>query len=397
MPPNTRGQQKPSNQRRTFRGRGGPSDGNLPPKKTPRVKVKYQHHQASAAAAPDTAELEEEHAAGIIGINQLSLEEDNGGRINNDDNHDTDSGKEEQQEEGCNNPLQKEINHLQTKIQNITHSIQSSPLGISSPNTWRTNCLHPIKNVVKEWRSILLFHSQEIDKGGGGGGSEEQVVVVVSDENSMVVQSSSSNNDSSIEATTELQQLLQETSTKVFILIQMAMQTGPLVGSNPGYFKRCGGEVALVALEFLMNVIDLAGGITDAAVADDDDDDNNEEEEDHSDQGGNDSSDNVDAEKGNDSLDLGADSNIDESSSSSSTNDDDESENDKTATVAPETSAASPSTQIKEEMQMIQTALQDSFLFTEKQSLRVHQWYRNVTKAAETKNATPKRAEELQI
>eukprot|EP00985_Skeletonema_marinoi_P026550 scaffold20691_cov82-Skeletonema_marinoi.AAC.1 len=178
MPPNNRGQHKPSpsvnNQRRIFRGTGGPTDGNLPPKKTPRVRVKYQHQ---AASADDNVQLSnnnedgtdlEEHAD--VDVNQLSLNDDgNNDRINNN-NHDSAS-----EEEDYNTPLQNEIHHLQKRIQNITLSIQTSPLGISNPNTWRTNCLYPIKNVVKEWRSILSFHSLEIQ----GGGSEEQVSVDV--------------------------------------------------------------------------------------------------------------------------------------------------------------------------------------------------------------------------
>jgi len=361
MPPNNRGQHKPSpsvnNQRRIFRGTGGPTDGNLPPKKTPRVRVKYQHQ---AASADDNVQLSnnneddtdlEEHDD--VDVNQLSLndDEDNNDRLNNN-NHG--SGSEE---EDYNNPLQKEIHHLQKRIQNITLSIQTSPLGISNPNTWRTNCLYPVKNVVKEWRSILSFHCLEIE----GGGSEEQVSVDV--------------------------ELLHETSTKVFILIQMAMQTGPLVGSNPGYFKRCGGEVASVALEFLTHVFGLAG----INVASDDGDDDDEEAVDES-------SANVDAEQnddnGVDSPDSDADSNNNESSSSSSTNSDREGENgDRPPIMASETSASS-STQTKQ-IQVIQT-LQSSFLFTEKQSQKVHQWHRNAQKAADTNKAPSKSASKLQ-
>ena len=42
-----------------------------------------------------------------------------------------------------------------------------------------------------------------------------------------------------------------ETSLAVFCLLQLTMQSGPLTGSNPGYFKRCGGDVARAALKFL--------------------------------------------------------------------------------------------------------------------------------------------------
>jgi len=233
---------------------------------------------------------------------------------------------------------------------------------------------------VKEWRSILSFHSLEIQ----GGGSEEQVWVDAELQQQEQVQS----NDNSTKQT-ELHQLLHETSTKVFILIQMAMQTGPLVGSNPGYFKRCGGEVASVALEFLTHVIGLAEITAATAAAADDNDEAVDE-----------SSANVDAEQNDDnevdSPDSDADSNNDDSSSSSSTDDDREGENDNTPIVASEISASplSSSTQTKQ-IKVIQT-LQSSFLFTEKQSQKVHQWHRNAQKAADTNKAPSKSASKLQ-
>ena len=82
------------------------------------------------------------------------------------------------------------------------------------------------------------------------------------------------------------------------------MQTGPLVGSNPGYFKRCGGDVASIALEFLTDVIGLAGA---TASADDDDDIG----------GGND---NVEGEK-NDYNEIDSPNSNDYSCASSSTDD----------------------------------------------------------------------------
>ena len=141
MPPNNRGQQKPSNnQRRIFRGRGGPTDGNLPPKKSPRVRVKYEHHPTTTADE-DTHHNDDEGGAAELGIGQLSLN-DNDNRLPNDSNNQEyeNNSKEGDEDENCDDPLQKEIHHLQKRIQNITLSLQSSPLGISNPNTWRTNC-----------------------------------------------------------------------------------------------------------------------------------------------------------------------------------------------------------------------------------------------------------------
>jgi len=349
--------------------------------------VKYQHLQA-AVSSDDVQQSDYDETSDFGGhddvdINQLSLDGSDNNKLNNKNNQDNVC----EEEEDSNNALRKEIRHLQKRIQNITLSVQSSPLGISNPNTWRTNCLNPIKNVIKEWRSILSFHSQEIT----GGGSEEEEVcsddIIESQQQQQMLQSI----DNATKQT-ELQLLLHETSTNVFILLQMAMQTGPLVGSNPGYFKRCGGEVASVALEFLTDVICLAG----AAAADDDDDDDDEEDEDHIDDGHVD----IDAEKNNDneieSPDTNVDSNSDEDSSASSSTDDDrvEGENDEPAIAASETPSAAAAAQAKE-LQVVQT-LQSSFLFTEKQSQRLHQWHRNAQKAADSNKAPSTSASKLQ-
>ena len=53
-------------------------------------------------------------------------------------------------------------------------------------------------------------------------------------------------------------ELLRAAAREVFGLVQMAMQTGPLVGSNAGYFKRCGADVASMAREFLGEILELA-------------------------------------------------------------------------------------------------------------------------------------------
>ena len=347
-------------QRRIFRGRGGPRDGNLPPKKTARVKVKYQHNHVdgTSARAYDDAS---DHADDV-GINQLSLD------VNNDDDEsstsklnagDNDDGDDIQ------NPLHKEIHHLQKRIENITLSIQASPLGISNPNTWRTNCLNPIKNVVKEWRSILLFHSASeiIEREGDDDGEHA-----------------------------ELQKLmLHETSTKVFILLQMSMQSGPLVGSNPGYFKRCGREVASMALDFLNDVIDLAGV---EAIADEDDGSPGELKTDE------------DNDDGKEEEFLSPNFSTDDSGSDDSTSSAPDDEEDIVTESVSETNLqsvndltfeaakATATTQTKE--LLIIQSLQHSFLFTEKQSTRLHQWRCSAQKAVESKKLPSKSASKLQ-
>ncbi len=51
------------------------------------------------------------------------------------------------------------------------------------------------------------------------------------------------------------------TSLQIYGLIQMAMQTGPLKGSNAGYFKRCGKDVAIMARVFLTKCVNSSNDI----------------------------------------------------------------------------------------------------------------------------------------
>jgi hypothetical protein len=329
--------------------------------------VKYQHQQSSD---DDTSDFDQ-HAD--FNIDQLSLDD----KLNDEnyaiDNHTIDD------------PLNKEIQHLRKRIQNITFSIQSSPLGLSNLNTWRSNCLNPIKNVLNEWRSVLSFHSKEIM----GGESDEKPRDGVELQQHQMLLSDGNNTKQAV-----LQDLLHEISTKVFSLLQMSMQTGPLVGSNPGYFKRCGGEVALIALEFLNYVIDLAGVVTAA----------DEEVE-------NANGIDVDAENSDAydqklaSSDVDVNSNGDDSSSSRSVNvggSETESTNSDTprrqldsqpANMA--TTTATTTSLVTNELQIVQT-LQSSFLFTEKESMRLYQWRRNAQKAVGTNKVPSKSALKLQ-
>jgi len=50
-------------------------------------------------------------------------------------------------------------------------------------------------------------------------------------------------------------ELRSDAGLAVFQLIQLSMQSGPLKGSKPGYFKRCGANVAKMALDFLKEVV----------------------------------------------------------------------------------------------------------------------------------------------
>jgi hypothetical protein len=111
-------------------------------------------------------------------------------------------------------PAGKEIKHLLKRILNVSESITLSSSAISNPITWKNNVLNAVQNTVQEWRAILLHYN---------GGLE-------------VAQ-------------------IKQPAVATYLLIQQAMQTGPLTCSNPGYFKRCGTAVASVALKFLEETI----------------------------------------------------------------------------------------------------------------------------------------------
>ncbi|KAL7448128.1 hypothetical protein ACHAWC_000375 [Mediolabrus comicus] len=168
----------------------------------------------------------------------------------------------------------------------------------------------------------------------------------------------------------------------------MSMQSGPLVGSNPGYFKRCGAEVASIALDFLNEVVDLAGveaptdegdGNPDELTTDEDNDDGKEEAV-----SPNSSHDDSDSD---DLIDSTADDNEDIKTESVSET--------RLHSINDLTFEAATATTQTKELLIIQS-LQHSFLFTEKQSTRLYQWRCSAQKAVESKKLPSKSASKLQ-
>ena len=47
----------------------------------------------------------------------------------------------------------------------------------------------------------------------------------------------------------------EELSIAIYELIQHALQCGPLAGGKPGYFKRCGSQVATMVHAFLVEIV----------------------------------------------------------------------------------------------------------------------------------------------
>ena len=419
-------QQSHYQQRRVFRGRGGPTDGNIPPKKTRRPKVKYQGAEAAeenedkrcdhdmirditANEGGDDIAIGQRTAVNINNIQQLSL--------------DTDTEPPPPQEVAEKSKLQLEIEHLQKRINNIQTSIQTSS-GITNPTKWKSNCLLSTRNVVKEWISILKFHIAHSCNNNNNNNNDTRHE---DEEGSNALSSiiNHINTDESGHSCNNNDSLLHSTSQKVFSLIQMSIQTGPLVGSNPGYFKRCGGEVASIAYEYLNEIIELAGGVCDGGAncntdgVDDKVCDSNRNQD-----GGHSASigdshhieeSNVKADSVEDVVSEGShhvDEDMSDSDSSSSLVPDDNIVDANGAPIDIDISSvasghSSPSTGMGDQSNTTQQQnhnddgvtsqnLQTNLLFTEKQSQRLIQWVHNAEKAMNKNKPSSKSATKLQ-
>lgn len=248
-PPNNVSRNHP--QPRIFRGRGGPTDGNLPPKKVIRQKVKYQPQHALEHTDNNDVDLT---------VHNLSLNDKitaSAAAVDDDTGTDEAIQVVDKDVDNTDDKFHQEMHHLQKRIKYVTLSNKTSQ-GLVNPSTWRTNCLIPTRKVVKEWRNILIFHNINTINIIDASSAEENLSDVIEGGDHMA---RNSENDSLVQVAFEInnRDLLQSTSQQVFCLIQMSLQTGPLVGSNPGYFKRCGGEVASIALAYLCEIAELAG------------------------------------------------------------------------------------------------------------------------------------------
>ncbi|KAL7488739.1 hypothetical protein ACHAW6_014327 [Cyclotella cf. meneghiniana] len=371
-------------QRRIFRGKAGATDGRLPPKKNRRVKVKYQPEHSSDAGV-DGAAHQDDSESKIEGLD-----------IDSDLNRAVDQFGIDKNSHGSNDldNVMVEINHLRKRISNIQTSLQTSR-GLSNPKIWHTNCLLPVKNAVIEWRSICKYYFLE------------------SFETKPEINDTHEVYQTDAKDCTSHQVIRQETAVQVFSLIQMAMQSGPLVGSNPGYFKRCGGEVASVALDFLNEIISLASLCENgpSRVVDDSVDDElayNEaipeisvNEPLHIDDRG---CEKIDIH--NVASDFGNDVEISSSSASGSDHSSCSSANSHTSALIgnhEECNAISneslssnhDDSKHSSQSQAIQV-LQTNLLFSEKQSQRLCQWIQNAQKAVQANKAPSSSAKKLQ-
>lgn len=184
--------------RRTFRGRAGPTDNRL------------NKHQARRRK-------QEKHD--VTARNNKYGDEDHNKQMENkeEDKHDEDSKHSDvssHEMERETNPANDEIQHLIFRVTNVRESIQLSANANANPSTWQQNVLNPVENCVREWRAICSHYQSEL----------------AADE-------------------------WKSPSLAVYELLQMAMQSGPLAGAKPGYFKRCGSNAARQTLTFLDSIV----------------------------------------------------------------------------------------------------------------------------------------------
>ena len=232
-------------QPRIFRGRGGATDRRLP-KHNARRRQKNRnhandHHDESvdqkendnendeslsrslsyeSPAVKNTEEDDEDIVHIVDNIVDKKYDYD---RINNSINE-----SKEEPPPSPPPPYVVEIKHLKRRINNVQDvSIQTSRDAIASDLAkYQNNVLNATQNCANEWRAIARHYNTNISNNDGNGGNECISSV-----------------------------LRTEVGLAVFQLIQLSVQSGPLSGGKPGYFKRCGAEVAKVVLDFLEEVV----------------------------------------------------------------------------------------------------------------------------------------------
>jgi len=208
-------QQQQQYQRRTFRGRAGPTDGRLPKFNAARRRPHFGDEQQVAAVAAVAAVAPKYDGPPPVKAREEAEEQQQHGESG--------APKEDQED-----PLQIELAHLKTRIRNNRNAMSLSATALANPTNYQNNVLSACQNTVTEWRSIRKHYKYSL----------------LDDSNSERSCSSSL-----------LALLFRSTGQDIFELLQQSLQCGPLAGSQPGYFKRCGVEVAMAVHAYLEAVV----------------------------------------------------------------------------------------------------------------------------------------------
>ena len=215
----------PSIQRRMFRGRGGPTDGRLP-----RPKKKFLHRKSDSTSAGNKyCDSEIPHESDDEIKEQIESQEGESSSLGETEGqveggtNDNDASEKVSVEED--NPVNKELQHLRERIQNVQRSMTLSSRTIDL-NVYETNVLAATRNCFIEYASIQKRYDFRV----------------------LVDDSSAPPSDPSSTLSADIKL---EYGQKLYQLLQQALQTGPLFGAKPGYFKRCGSEAARLVYGFL--------------------------------------------------------------------------------------------------------------------------------------------------
>ena len=239
-------------QRRIFRGRGGPNDRRLPKYNARRRRTQTTSPPVStqdfallnSAASTDNNSTGESHIEQRLEVEgpEPEILIDHEDTVQSCQVDEVDSSKESRisddteddivsisspliqcQEETSNPNVQANVQHLLKRIQNNRQSFSSSKDGLFSTDSFQANVLNAVRNCVDEWKSIVRHYEKDV--------KEENQQPVVSLSHKIQV------------------------GQALFELLQHALQSGPLSGSKPGYFKRCGSELATMVHAFLCEIV----------------------------------------------------------------------------------------------------------------------------------------------
>lgn len=211
--------------RRTFRGRGGATDRRLPKHNAARRRPNFPKRDDSVEPVKDNA------ANGTHHLDKFSVDEmldekisfcfvDPAGKLlESCDMVISRNADELRDGELEAPPFKKEVDHLLRRFRNNRDSMSRSAVALANPASYQTNVLAACRNSMDEWRAILRHYNLD-------------------------------------------DETKKATGLAIFELVQQSLQCGPLAGAKPGYFKRCGSEVAEIVRMYLHNiVVDMDGAV----------------------------------------------------------------------------------------------------------------------------------------
>lgn len=152
--------------------------------------------------------------------------------------------------------LKNELSHFLKRMSKLQEQIHLSSIAssnvLANPQIWQTNCLNAVKNCVDRWSHIISFY--HLNNAHFLNNAHENIENTDNNNNSNRILVDNTDETAQELFQKIIQKEIPKSALQLFNLIQMVMQIGPLEGSNPGYFKRCGSDVARMAFDFLISI-----------------------------------------------------------------------------------------------------------------------------------------------